>query len=319
MDAGTLEGTRLGDRYLLGEVLGRGGMAEVYDAADERLGRAVAVKVLRPALAMNPEVRLRFEAEARAAARLSHPNVVTVFDTGEDAGTPYIVMERLPGETVADRMKAGPVDQEWLRRVAGDVLQALAAAHGAGIIHRDVKPGNILLAPDGCAKVADFGIAKSTEALGGTDITATNMLLGTPAYLAPERIQGHAATAESDLYSLGVLLYEALAGTKPHSGPTPMAIARSINDGNVAPIQHLRPDVDPGLATVVGRSMSPLPGDRYHSADAMRQALEDDATVAADMSTAAPAGAGGAVVAGVGALDGVWSSVDVSGWRLRPA
>src|SRR5436190_16841542 len=186
-------------------------MADVYDALDLRLDRPVAVKVLRPQMAANPDVRRRFEAEARAAARLSHPNVVSVFDTGED-GMPFIVMERLPGETLADRIGRGSVDPDWLKRVAGDILLALQAAHAAGIVHRDVKPGNVLIAANGCAKVADFGIAKSMEALPGADHTATNMLVGTPAYLAPERIDGRPATAQSDLYSVGVLLYEALAG-----------------------------------------------------------------------------------------------------------
>ena len=162
----------LAGRYRLGERLGRGGMADVFDGFDERLHRPVAVKLLRPMMAVREEIRARFEEEAKAAARLAHPNVVGVHDTGEDAdGTPFIVMERLPGETLADRMAAGPLDSEWVRRMAGDVLLALGTAHDAGIIHRDVKPGNILIAPDGCAKVSDFGIAKSLEMTG--DLTTT--------------------------------------------------------------------------------------------------------------------------------------------------
>src|SRR5207237_2084780 len=143
----------------------------------------------RPAMAGRADVRLRVEAEARAAAGLSHPNAVAVFDTGEHEGTPYIVMERLPGQTLADRFRDGPVDTDWLLAVAIDVLGALAAAHAAGIVHRDVKPGNVLLTADGSAKIADFGIAKSVAA----DLATTSQLLGTPAYLAPERIEGSPA------------------------------------------------------------------------------------------------------------------------------
>ena len=151
--------TVLGGRYRLGALLGRGGMAEVYDAVDERLDRPVAVKLLRPTMALRHDVRRRFESEARSAARLSHPNAVAVFDTGQDGDVPWLVMERLPGETLADRMQRGPLDADWVRRMAGDVLGALGAAHAAGLVHRDVKPGNILLDDNDCAKVADFGIA----------------------------------------------------------------------------------------------------------------------------------------------------------------
>src|SRR5437899_1069800 len=150
-------------------------MADVFDGVDERLERRVAIKVLRPEMAANPDIRRRFEVEARAAARLSHPNVVAVFDTGEDDGLPFIVMERLAGETLADRLAAGPVAESWIRRVTGDILLALGAAHAAGIIHRDIKPSNVLIAADGCAKVADFGIAKSVEPRPGEDPTATNL------------------------------------------------------------------------------------------------------------------------------------------------
>ena len=270
-------------RYRLGRLLGRGGMADVYEGHDERLARDVAVKMLRPEMASrHPEVIARFEAEARSAARLSQSNVVAIFDTGEHEGRPYIVMERMPGETLAQRMVEGPVDLDWLRRVAGDVLGALSAAHAAGIVHRDIKPGNILIAENGCAKVADFGIAKSLDA-AGPDLTGTNLLVGTPAYMAPERVAGETATAQADIYSLGVVLYEAAAGRKPFTGATPVALAYAIRQGDHEPLEQVRPDIDPTFAAVVGQAMAPDPAARFASAAAMANALgvagADDTTV----------------------------------------
>ncbi|HSH60803.1 MAG TPA: protein kinase, partial [Acidimicrobiales bacterium] len=204
----------IADRYELGTVLGRGGMGEVRDGLDRRLGRPVAVKLLRRDLAADPELRRRFEGEARAAARLAHPNVVAVHDTGEQEGVPYIVMERLAGRTVADEIAEGPLEPARVQRLGREVLAALDVAHRAGTVHRDIKPANLLLTPESSVKVADFGIAKAAEALP-SDVTASGQVIGTPAYLAPERLEGAPATARSDLYSLAVVLYEALSGTKP--------------------------------------------------------------------------------------------------------
>ena len=249
-------------------------MAEVYDAIDERLDRPVAVKVLRPTMALRPDVRRRFEAEARSAARLSHPNAVAVFDTGEDGDVPWLVMERLPGETLADRMReaGGPLDAEWVRRMAGDVLGALGAAHAAGLIHRDVKPGNILLDGDGCAKVADFGIAKSIESTD--DHTATGQLIGTPAYLAPERILGEPANVRTDLYALGVVLYEALSGRKPFEGSTPITVAHAIRTTTPPPLAELRPELDAPVVAAVEGAMHRDPSQRFASAAEMAAALQ---------------------------------------------
>jgi tRNA A-37 threonylcarbamoyl transferase component Bud32 len=285
----------LGGRYRLGAILGRGGMAEVYDGFDERLDRPVAVKVLRPDMAAREDVRRRFEDEARSAARLVHPNVVSVFDSGEDGTVEFLVMERLPGETMADRMAAaaedggggsgsGRLDADWVLRVAGDVLLALGAAHDAGIVHRDVKPGNVLLAADGCAKVADFGIAKSLEVAAGGDLTSTNQLLGTPAYVAPERIEGRAATVRSDLYAVGVLLYEAFAGVKPFRGNTAVATAYAIRHETPPPLGDVRPDLPGPVVGAVERAMARDPSERFASA----------AELAAALGVAGPGGAGGA-------------------------
>ena len=259
----------IAERYERGPLLGRGGMAEVYAATDRRLRREVAIKLLLPAMAARPDVCRRFEAEARAAASLTHPNAVAVFDTGEHDGAPYIVMERLPGETLADRLTAGPADPDRVRRLAHDVLGALSAAHAAGIVHRDVKPGNILLTPDGSAKIADFGIATSLDA----DPTSASHLIGTPAYLAPERLDGAPASPRSDIYSLGVVLYEALAGAKPFAGDVQVAVAHAIHERAHRPLTDARPDVDAGLAGVVEQAMARDPEARFPSAAAMAAAL----------------------------------------------
>ncbi len=284
----------LGGRYRLHSLLGSGGMAQVYDGWDERLARPVAVKLLRPDLAANPELGRRFELEARAAARLTHPNVVAVYDAGDDRGRSYIVMERLPGESLADRIGHGPVDLTWLRRLATEVLAALGAAHEAGIIHRDIKPANILLGSDGRAKVADFGIARVVESplasgTAGTDtaLTAVGLVLGTPAYLAPERAMGQPATAQSDLYSLGVVLYEALTGVKPFAGATPVAIAAAAIQGAAQNPALLRPDADPQLVAVIGRAMALDPSQRYPSAADMADDLRRPASPATAVMSAA--------------------------------
>ena len=292
MDTPLVSDVVLGGRYRLHSLLGSGGMAEVYDGWDERLARPVAVKLLRPDLAANPELGRRFELEARAAARLTHPNVVAVYDAGDDQGRSYIVMERLPGESLADRIGGGPVDLGGLRRLAAEVLAALGAAHEAGIIHRDIKPANILLGADGRAKVADFGIARVVEsplAGGSTDtsLTAVGLVLGTPAYLAPERAMGQPATAQSDLYSLGVVLYEALTGSKPFAGATPVAIAAAAIHGAAQNPTVLRPDADPQLVAVIGRAMALDPGQRYPTAAAMAADLRRPATPATAVMLAA--------------------------------
>ena len=270
----TLTDRVLGGRYEVGPLLGRGGMADVYDAVDTRLGRPVAVKVLRAAMATRPEVRRRFEDEARAAAKLSHPNVVAVYDTGEDEGLAWIVMERLSGETLAARMVPGrPLETEFVLRVAGDVLGALTAAHAAGIVHRDVKPGNILFADNGCAKVTDFGIAKSVEGVG--DSTTAGMLLGTPRYLSPERVEGAASTASSDIYSLGVVLYEALTGQRAFEGDTPVTVAYRVQHTTPTPLAELRPDLPPALVALVEKAMTRDPAERFATTREMAAALAE--------------------------------------------
>lgn len=253
-------------RYELGPVIGRGAMGEVRRGWDTRLEREVAVKCLRRDLAADDGVRVRFEDEARSAARLNHPAIVAVYDSGEWNKVPYLVMECLPGRTLAEELAQGRVAPGRVRDIAVELLGALAAAHRLGVIHRDVKPGNVLLTTDGFVKLADFGIAKSTDTL---DHTQTGLIIGTPAYLAPERLEGRAATAQSDLYALGVVLYEALTGERPFHGDTPVALAHAIHATTPLPIRERLPEIDPALARVIDAAMAKDPARRPASAEAM--------------------------------------------------
>ncbi len=203
-------------------MLGRGATGEVLDGHDLKLDRPVAVKMLRADLAADATARDAFVREARAAAGLAHPSVVAIYDTDAVDGVPYIAMERLPGRTLADEISRGPLDAGTIRAIATQVLEGLQAAHAAGIVHRDLKPGNILLTESGDAKVADFGIAKSLD-----DDHTTGVVVGTAAYIAPERLAGAKATPQSDLYSLGVVLYETVTGECPFKRQTAIATARS--------------------------------------------------------------------------------------------
>lgn len=257
-------------RYRLDSVLGRGGMGEVRAGTDLRLHRDVAVKLLRADLSDQADLRARFEREARAAARISHPNVVAVFDIGEHRGVPYIVMERLPGGTLAQELADGTLTQARACAVVLEVLSALEAAHRLGVLHRDIKPSNILRGPDGHAKVADFGIAKIAE---DPDPGTTGVLFGTAAYLAPERLAGEPATPATDLYSVGVVLFEALAGRPPFRADTPLGLVQAISGDRPPPLAALRPDVEPAVAAVTEQAMAKDPSRRFQSASAMAAAL----------------------------------------------
>lgn len=258
-------------RYELGEIIGVGGMGEVRAARDLTLDRPVAIKFLRPHITPSAEMKGRFDSEAKAAARLNHPNIVGVFDSGEDAGIPFIVMERLSGRTLADRIAESPLSEGEARMRTLEILSALEASHDEGILHRDLKPGNVMLTDRGVAKVADFGIAKVTE---GIDLTTSGVTLGTPAYLAPERVAGLPATTATDVYAVGVVLYEMLTGKRPFHADTPLGMIRAIQEEDPEPLTQVRPDVDPTLATIVERAMTKDPRRRYDSAVSMREDLE---------------------------------------------
>ena len=260
----------LGGRYELRGVLGVGGMAEVRDGWDTRLGRAVAVKLLHPGLGAQPDARDRFEEEARAAARLSHPNIVAVHDYGHHGGTPYIVMERLPGSTLLDELGQGPLPPMRVRVILDEILAALSVAHAAGVVHRDIKPANVLTAgPGGAVKVADFGIAKTDDA----GHTTTGLLVGTMAYTSPQRLAGAPSSVADDLYAVGVVGYELAACRPPFPQNDVQALSLAILHGTHAPLASVTGGVDPALAAVIERAIAHDPRARFASADQMRAAL----------------------------------------------
>ncbi|MEE2852641.1 MAG: serine/threonine-protein kinase [Actinomycetota bacterium] len=275
----------LAGRYEVRGRLGCGGMAEVCDGWDTRLRRPVAIKLMHPDVSAQSGMRNRFDAEARAAAALNHPNIVAIYDTGEHDGRPFIVMERLPGGTLADEVRQGPLSQQRVHALLDSVLAALTEAHRAAILHRDIKPGNILLAAGGeTMKVADFGIAKTPEATK----TLTGQILGTIAYLSPERLAGAPACVADDLYAVGVVGYEALAGHRPFPQENMAALAGAILHGRPPRLAGLRPDVEPSLITLIERAMAHDPRQRFGSAEEMRAELHHGRNAAAAMPVAAP-------------------------------
>lgn len=258
-------GTRLGGRYDVVRPLGWGGMAEVYLTVDRQLGREVAVKVIRERFAEDERFVKRFRREARAAASLSHPNVVAVHDVGVHQGSPFIVMEHVPGRTLAELVRdGGPMDPGRVAEIGEAVARALGAAHTAGIVHRDVKPGNVMVTADGRVKVLDFGIAR---ALRWTPLTDTPAVQGTAEYMAPEYVRGEGADPRSDMYSLGVVLYELLAGRPPFTGDSPLQVAYKALEEAPAPPDAVRPGLPAGLTAVVMRCLAKHPGDRYRRAE----------------------------------------------------
>lgn len=260
----------IADRYQILELLGRGGMGHVHAGLDRQLDRPIAIKFLDADLADQPAFRDRFEREARAAARIVHPNVVGVFDIGEHDGVPYIVMERLSGRTLADEFVAGPMSDDRVRTIAADLLAGLSAAHRLGVLHRDIKPGNVLLTDTALVKLADFGIAKLDDDRHDTTIGS---MFGTVSYLAPERLAGHPATRSSDVYSVGVVLYEALTGDAAFRADTPLALARAIAQDRPTFTSEQRCDLDPALVAAVERALAKDAEARFASAEEMATAI----------------------------------------------
>jgi serine/threonine-protein kinase len=262
------------DRYEVGRLLGAGGMAEVFEGRDRLLARRVAIKVPLAQYAHDPEFAQRFRREAQAAASLSHPGVVAVYDTGSENGTHFIVMEYVDGRTLKDVIRAeAPLYPDRAAEIAADVCSALAAAHARGLVHRDVKPANIMLMPDGRVKLMDLGIARAAAGETVTQ-TATAAMLGTAQYLSPEQAQGQTVDYRSDLYSLGCCLYEMLTGTVPFRGATPVAIAYRHVREDPTPPRMLNPDVPAPLEAITLKAMAKLPDNRYQTAAELHDDLE---------------------------------------------
>ncbi len=276
-------GTLLSAKYRLDRVLGVGGMGTVYAAENVAIGRPVAVKVLAATYANHPHALARFAREARAAARIGHPNIVDVLDMGStDDGLPYIVLERLEGQDLHARLsRTGPLDPALAVDTACQVLSGLGAAHAAGIVHRDLKPENVFLTPRGSrldfVKILDFGVAKFHDALEASAVRMTRdgTILGTPGYMSPEQAVGSTAVdARSDLYSVGVLLYEMLSGELPYPGQNYNEVIVAIAMSDPRALREIAPQVPVGLASIVARAMSRAPADRFQTAAEFKDALD---------------------------------------------
>ncbi len=284
----------LGDRYEVGEVIGRGGMAEVHVGRDRRLGRRVAIKILRPDLARDPSFQARFRREAQSAAALNHPNIVAVYDTGEDTlvnpdGTgvlvPYIVMEYVDGMTLRQLLSSGRrLLPERALEISAGILSALDYAHRHGIVHRDIKPANVMLTRTGDVKVMDFGIARAVND-AGTTMTSTSAVMGTAQYLSPEQARGEVVDARSDLYSTGVLLYELLVGQPPFTGDSPVSIAYQHVSEMPNPPSAIDPEISPQVDAIVLHALAKRADDRFQTAAEFRADVER--TIAGGSVTAA--------------------------------
>ena len=290
-------GAVLSDRYRLQRLIGAGGMGRVWEADDLVLHRKVAVKVIHSAHLADPVAGARFEREAQTAARLSHPHLAVVYDYGESDGGVYLVMELIEGENLNERLRRGPLPAAEAARVVAETAEALAAAHAAGVVHRDVKPANLMLTANG-VKVMDFGIASGI----GAPLTATGLIIGTASYLAPERVQGRSATPAADVYALGAVLFEALTAEPAFAGDTPAEVALGQVHGDVPDVAAEVPGVPPGIADACREALAKDPAARPSAAALaarLRRAVEEPrppsafgATVAAPTATAVLTGVG---------------------------
>ena len=264
-----VSGSKLGP-YEIGALLGAGGMGVVYRARDERLQRDVAVKILPPGVLTDEAARSRFRKEARALAKLSHPNIAAVYDVGEQDGMDYLVMECVPGESLAAKLQSGPLPVKDVLSLGVEIAAALEDAHEQGVVHRDLKPANIMVTPKGHAKVLDFGLAKllgpAVDGSVSQSLTATRGPVGTVLYMSPEQASGEAVDSRTDLWSLGVVLYESLAGSVPFQGTGPWAVLRAVTYDTPKPLGELRPDIPAAVGSIVSRALAKDAAKRYQSA-----------------------------------------------------
>lgn len=260
------------ERYKITERIGIGGMAEVYKAQDQVLGRTVAVKVMLPQYAADPEFTARFKQEAASAANLQSPYIVNVYDWGQDGGTYFIVMEYVRGTDLKTAVQQrGAINQRKVAEIGSQVCQALSVAHGQDIMHRDIKPQNIMVQPDGNVKVMDFGIARAKNSVKAK----TSSVLGTAHYISPEQAQGKELDGASDMYSLGCVLYEAATGQLPFDGPDAVSVAmRQVNEAPLPPSQ-VKPDISPDLEAIIMKAMEKNPANRFQTVRDMKHALDD--------------------------------------------
>ena len=257
-------------RYEIKAEIGRGGMATVYHAYDPRFEREVALKVLPRAMLHDPQFRTRFEREAKTIAMLEHPAIVPVYDFGEEDGQPYFVMRYMTGGSLTDRMKKGPMTIQEVAQLFERLAPALDEAHAKGIIHRDLKPGNILFDQNGEPYISDFGIAKI--AASPSNVTGS-AIVGTPAYMSPEQAQGEGIDGRSDIYGLGVIIFELLTGTQPYHGDTPMSVVVKHITDPVPHILDVKPDLPPAIEAVIERAMAKDRDERFPTVKALSDAL----------------------------------------------